>query len=165
MFPGKQYFPESKWPISIADMICNLAFVFLLCIIVVIITSMTNVNVQIIAALFAALLLCTIRNTKETYTIEPQGRESMGGGMECMGSAECMNHPPDPIARSLYTEYTIEPSSVDDHMARVMLATGRHSKDSLTNRTRYNARAFAKYYVDELDEQSQRHGWWDNPHY
>lgn len=52
--------------------------------------------------------------------------------------------------------------SVDDSMANVMSYTSKLNKQSQTNRSRMTKRTFGKYFVNELQEQENRHGWWDN---
>ncbi len=58
--------------------------------------------------------------------------------------------------------YDMRQGQIDDGMATVMSQTGKLAKDSFTNRTRLNKRAFSKYFQEELAEQENREGWWDN---
>ncbi len=52
--------------------------------------------------------------------------------------------------------------SIDDSMANVMSATSKLAKDSFTNRSRFNKRAFSKYLVEELNFHENRYGWWND---
>ena len=55
--------------------------------------------------------------------------------------------------------------SVDLEMANVMSATSKLAKNSFTNRSRFNKRAFSKYFVEELNFTANKGGWWDNSEY
>jgi len=72
------------------------------------------------------------------------------------------NIPPHTMKKDILYMYDQLQGPIDLGMANKMIATDKHAKQSFTNRSRMNRRAFNKYFVQELEEASNRGGWWDN---
>ncbi len=75
---------------------------------------------------------------------------------------EGMRSAPRTTKKDILHMYDMLQGPVDLGMANKMIATSKHAKQSFTNRSRFNRRAFNKYFVQELEEAANRGGWWDN---
>lgn len=69
--------------------------------------------------------------------------------------------PPHTTKKDILEMFDQMQGPVDLAMANKMAATSKHAKQSFINRSRFTRRAFDKYFVEELEESSNRR-WWDD---
>ena len=82
-------------------------------------------------------------------------------GVNNEGFAGNQQAPPHTTKKDILQMYDMLQGPVDLGMANKMSATDKHAKQSFTNRSRMNRRAFNKYFVEELEATANRGGWWD----